>query len=215
MNKHIYKDVMTWLLGMAVTMVSAQTAEQNYVETVTFLNREGTDSIITIQYFDGLGQLDQTVTGGANTNGLYLHTRTEYDGLGRETVIWSPVVGGRTPDYMSAEEFVSQSLAAYDGDNKAFSKVQYDGLNRKTFTSTPGEAWQDSGKRQIYRTNGNKEVRQYTMDDLQGNRYYEESVLSCTESVDEDGHRMAVFTDFLGNKVLERRWLESDSCDTY
>ena len=203
------------LLGAVSNLAVAQTPTQNYVETVTYLNKAGTDSIVSIQYFDGLGRLDQTVTGGANTNGLYLHARTEYDGCGRESVLWSPVIGDKTPDYISPEDFVSRSRTTYDGDQFAFSTMQYDGLDRKTFVSTPGKAWQGKGKRQVYRTNQRNEVRQYTMDDLKGSQYYDEGLLSCTESIDEDSIMTLVFADFLGRTILERRPLAEGNCDTY
>ncbi|MBQ7238557.1 MAG: hypothetical protein IJS20_07180 [Bacteroidales bacterium] len=215
MSKHIYFDIMIWLSGMAVTMVSAQTAEQNYVETVTYLNRGGSDSIISVQYFDGLGQQVQTVTGG-NSGGKYLHTVTEYDGLGRESKVWAPVVGDNTPDFMPEEDIVSQSLATYD-DPAAFSRVQYDGLDRKTFTSTPGEAWQSrgKGKRAAYRFNKTGEVKHYTMDDLRGSQRYEAGLLSCTVTSDEDSLEVLTFKDFLGNVILERKGAEGEYIETY
>jgi RHS repeat-associated protein len=215
MNRIKKKTVCTFLLLQAVLCATAQTQGQNYIRTVTYLNRQGTDSIVSVRYFDGLGRQIRKTEGGLNTQGTYLHSRTDYNGAGRETAEWLPVTGGSEPSFLSDSDFAGLSLSTYNGDTKAFTETEYDALDRKTFLSTPGESWLGKGKHTRYRTNQTGEVRRYDPLNVFVYQYYEAGVLYCTETEDEDGQTVREYRDFLGNRILERRMQGSETFDTY
>lgn len=198
---HIY--LLTAVLLGLWHSVQGQDSTRNYVSKVTYL--QGRDSILTVQYYDGLGRPDLLVSGGQNTDQLYLYTQTEYDGLGRARQTWLPVVGNQSPDYITLSE----------NEDRAYSRNVYDALDRITYTSTPGRNWAGRGKRSIYRSNDTLEVKYYSLPSLTVSGYYAPGTLSCTESIDEDSIRRQVFTDCLGRTILERRGLPADTLDTY
>ena len=202
-------------LSFACLSAIAQTASLNYVKNVSYLNETGTDSIVEVSYYDGIGRPIQRVQGGLNCQGLYLHFRSDYDGRGRETVTWIPVIGGNAPDYIADSAFPVQSMLTYNGDTRAFSEMAYDALDRKTSVSMPGEAWQGKSKKATYKTSQSGEVRKYDLENIGVWQYYGEGELLCMEEQDEDGRTVAVYTDFLGNRILERRMLSGEFCDTY
>lgn len=209
-----YKYLCPLLLAAFPLMADGQSSGNNYVKTVTYLDSNRTDSVISIQYYDGLGRPDQSVVGGANTSGKYLHSFTEYDGMGRDSKVWSPMVGGSTPEYISDSSIPNQSSNTYS-DNRGFSEITYDALDRQTFVSTPGEAWDNKGKSIAYRGNRGNEVKYYTVSDTTGTNYYPANSLFCTESSDEDAHTIQVFEDLMGRRILERRLNGSERFDTY
>ena len=138
--------IISLLLSLAFSLpVFSQSTNRNYVRSVTYLKADRSDSIIQVQYYDDLGRPDQLVSGGMNTQGKYLHTQTEYDGVGREKKTWLPALGNQSPAYLSG---IPTSNPLQYGDSRAFSETSYDALDRTTFVSTPGEAWTD--KRQAY-----------------------------------------------------------------
>ena len=192
--------------------VHSQDDTHNYVRSVTYLKADRTDSIIQVQYYDDLGRPDQLVSGGMNTHGTYLHTQTEYDGVGREKKTWLPVIGATNPAYVSNIANINHSQYH---DSRAFSETSYDALDRTTFVSTPGEAWTDKGKHTNYRCNTGNEVKRYSAANPTSFTYYQPNTLTCVETLDEDGIRVQTFTDQQGRTVLERRGSTGDTSDTY
>ena len=193
--------------------IHSQDEGQNYISVTSYLG--GGDSIVTVQYFDGLGRPDQKVMGGINTNGIYLHNLTEYDTMGREHISWLPLLGGQSPDCLLPTDTATLSSTQYNGDSRAFIETTYDALDRPKRISTPGEAWNGHEKQIIYRVNDTLEVKYYTPNTLSGNNYYPPRALSCTESIDEDGQHFQVFTDFIGRTILERKGTGTETADTY
>lgn len=204
--------ILSLLLLALVRPVFSQNQSHNYVWRVTYLDETSTDSIVQVQYYDDLGRPNQLVTGGVNANGTYLHTHTEYDGVGRECKTWLPVIGSQTPGYISN---ISASSPSQYQDSRAYSETDYDALDRTTFISTPGESWVGHSKRTNYRLNNSNEVKSYTATNLTNWSYYPQGVLTCVETLDEDGIRQQTFTDQLGRTVLERRGDTGDTSDTY
>ena len=193
--------------------IQSQNMNQNYVSTTVYLS--GGDSIVSVQYYDGIGRPNQMVTGGINASGIYLHSLKEYDNKGRESRSWLPLLGGQFPDCLTPADTAALSAFQYNGDNRAFIFTTYDDLDRPITFSTPGEEWDGHDKRIIYRVNDTLEVKCYSSSNLAGNSYYPPRQLSCEEKVDEDGLRVQLFTDFLGRTILERRGSGSESSDTY
>ncbi len=193
------------------TMAWGQSSEHNYVKTVTYLNNRGTDSIVSVQYYDGLGRPDLQIAGGNNTTGKYLYTFTEYDGSNREYKVWSSIVGTTGLDYMPISAIPMNSQNTYS-DSKAYSQITYDALDRPLFVSAPGETWGGKGKSTEYITNGNKEVRLITSSSLYDtSSFYASGTLIGTRTWDEDSTSVLSYKDMLGRVVLERK----DNADTY
>ena len=213
MNNILYKILIVFELLTCSLSAYSQDASHNYIRTVTYLEN-GSDSIVGVQYYDGLGRPDQKVVGGANASGIYLHSHTEYDGLGRADLMWLPVKGNQSPGYLSPSNIPSRSATQYH-DGIAYSDVTYDALDRTTFTTTPGAAWAGRGKRCVYRSNDSLEVRRYSAADLRGTTYYPPRCLYCTETWDEDSLRVQTFKDFLDRTILERRGIGEDISETY
>ena len=116
------------LLILVLSSAFPQSQDQNYVETITFLNREESDGISSIQYYDCIGRASQSVIGGLNSSGRFAHIITEYDEKGRAYKNWSPILGQGNPEYIDSENIVSISQSTYNGDSRGFSEVEYDAL---------------------------------------------------------------------------------------
>ena len=200
----------TALLMMISTDARSQDASRNYIVSERFLDAR--TSVSSVQYYDAFGRPDELVAGGMNTSGRYLHTLTEYDAFGNGSRTWLPVVGSASPNPVGQSSFASESVSTY-GDGSAFSDIRHDALGRVTFTSTPGRDWSDQGRgvTESHFTNGPGSVRLIALDSngspvLSGTAYYPSGSLFGSSVTDEDGHRMDVYRDVAGNRVLERRY---------
>lgn len=208
------KRYLTIIFASLVTpLLCAQSTNQNYVTTITFLDENRSDSIINIQYCDGLGRPMQTVSQGVN--GKFLHTHQQYDLDGRESVLWSTVVGSTSRDCKTLSDIGTLSASCFGGDSRGYSQTIYDALNRLVFVSTPGDHWTGKGKSVSYRCNTGQEVKLYTPDNMSGSSHYAGGALFCTETTDEDNHKTQEFKDLSGNIVLLRRFDGSTLIDTY
>lgn len=215
MSTPTYKILLLSLLPCLFQGVKAQTSSQNYIEKVLYLNANRTDSIIQVQYYDGLGRPTLNVMGGCNTSNRYLYSLQEYDLSGRADVVWSPIAGSASPDFISPDIFKSNSRNFYDNDNKAYSRTDYDALDRSVFVSTPGTPWVGKGNSNAYRSNAQDEVRRYTTATLRNAPNYAQNTLYCVDTENEEGVKTSTFTDFLGRTILVRQGQGNNSLDTY
>lgn len=208
------------ILSFFPVLCMAQTATENYVKTVTMLDEEGTDSIQAVQYYNGLGYPTLSVTSSGG-NGETAYTLTTYDGLGREFRKYVPVPGN-TLEYKSENYF--SSMGVFYQDNSAFTQHYYDALDREVAVDIAGDKWRQAGKqnRTEYLANtSDDQVLHYEAPDDDTFRliypentsfqYYPAGTLSKVVSHDADDKCVTIFTDLLGNKILER----TDAGDTY
>ena len=200
------------LAASAAACSSAQMNLENSILTVELLDGQATDSIKAVQYFDGLGRLEESVTGGASPVGSYLHNRNVYDALGREIQEWLPVASG-TINMLGKQTFINESYSWYADSISCINK-RYDGLGRVVEYNRPGTAWKDRPQVTAYTTNAGNEVKRYAVEGdvpvLKG--YYPSGTLSLTTTFDEELKTVSIYRDLLGNTILERR---ADSLDTY
>jgi RHS repeat-associated protein len=147
----------------------SQSTTENYVVTKTY--REAATTRVdghdkekvstTVQYYDGLGRLKQTVAveaGGSKVlEGVKdIVTHVEYDALGRQKKEFLPYTQGtgdltiRTGDVgLATQEYYYQKYTkdfagvALPTDVNAYSEKEFDGspLNRVMKQAAPGEAW--------------------------------------------------------------------------
>lgn len=73
MTKLVLKTIFIFLLSVQTSLALPLDSPRNYVRTVTYLEH-GQDSVVSVQYYDGLGRPVQMVEGGLNSSGLFLHS---------------------------------------------------------------------------------------------------------------------------------------------
>ena len=221
MKKYYICIVLSLIMLVCPIISHAQSPNENYIVSETMLNANGTNSIKSVQYYDGLGRPNVLVAGGANSSGKYLYSMTEYDQMGRESRTWLPAVGPTTPDIVDVNAMNSLSSNTYDSDGYALSEIQYDALGRQTFKTTPGQEWNDHSKgiTTEYITNDVNSVKKYALDSsgnpIAGSGYYPPSSLTGERTTDEDGISIETYKDLLGNVVLERRAGNNDTYYVY
>ena len=190
----------------------AQSSNRNYIAKSTMLDEQGQNSVVLVEYYDGLGRKEQTATNGVKPGNASLAalSRTSYDGCGRVGQNFLPV---------SANGLDYQPEIVYkNDDSKALSVISYDALGRPLSATTPGCDMGGRGKKYSHWANTANSVKKYvTTDDgvLEQGGYYKEGTLIWERITDEDNHITDVYTDFLGQKVLERHIQERGNADTY
>ena len=217
------------ILHMLLPMlVFAQSTNQNYIHSKTFLDEDGISCIEEVAYFNGIGQPVQTVKKGITPSRKDLVILKEYDCLGRDSVNWLPIpVSNNNGAYRAVSTVKSDAVGTsiYKGDTKPYSITEYDPspLGRVIRETGAGQAWHDNGKcvSTEYYTNdeGAFSCRRFN---VSGNSHvvtlaglWPPGALTATKTSDEDGRIQVVFKDFLGRAVLKRSVYENGNNDTY
>ena len=210
--------VLSVLMLAALTLlpcpVSAQDTSRNFVKTVTMLNAAGTDSVVSVQYYDGLGRPTLAVA-TAGGNGQTACAMTTYGAAGRERRRYVPVPGNGLL-YVSESNIQAAGYGFYM-DSGGFTESHYDALGRVTAVNLAGDVWRQAGKQDVTEhlaSTAADEVLHYeapedgtnglTLPENTSFEYYPAGSLVKTVSLDADSTRVTVFTNLLGNKVLER-----------
>ena len=213
-----------FLLGLPPSLL-AQSSRQNYVLTKTLLNASGSNKVTEVQYHDGLGRPEIHVTTGLGVSGNSAYTLTEYDELGRGHIHWLPGIGGKGVWWKTTEKIKGLSRRS-NGDENCYSEATYDPLGRERSVLGPGEAWKSAGKPQQTQRVANLSAGK---PDLVVKRYvlgqdgqpeergaWKSGALMGERHVDEDGKSVTVFTNLMGEKVLERQVISAGVfADTY
>ena len=222
-------------------------ANQNYMVKITPL--AGTDkttvndifnavpSLVTVQYYDGLGRPVETVQRGITPAKADLVIYQEYDSCGRDGNTWLPAVAsGNNGAYMTQTAYTAMAMTTYNsttynaaGDANPYTHPVYEAspLNRVLQQFGPGADWQNNNKSVAtsYQTNsGTSGVLSCALFTVTGtgvnikvnrNNYYADAQLYVTQTTDEDGNISYEFKDKLGQVVLTRQILNGDNLDTY
>ena len=187
--------------------------------------RKGT-SVTTSTYYDSFGCPVNVVAKGASTDSRDLATLTEYDALDRTVKEWLAVPCSAANGPISRRDFLRKSSSEYD-DSLAFRESQYElspsaeavrilqpGVvfsKRPYTTSFVGNRQSDA----MYRCQRFVPSSDYTFRTLGS---YADGELAVVKTVDADNRTVLTFTDWKGNKVLERHVLDGSrgvTADTY
>ena len=205
--------------------VIAQSNGQNYVMTEMMLDVDGSSKVSSVQYCDGLGRPNILATNGLNTMGTTAYTLLEYDFPDFVVNSWLPGVDGSSLDWKSPTSIKELSIST-NQDALPYSTTERDVLGRETSVCGPGAEWHSLHKdvsviRYTNVESGNSDyiVKRYIVsadNTLMENGVWDDSTLGVEVTSDEDGKTILLFTDFYGQKILERR-LAGNGCfnDTY
>ena len=215
------------LLTTTIVVCDAQsvTSSMNSIVTTTPTIKVGSasqattsNSIVQVDYFDGLGRHVQTVLVHGSSSDTDLATRQVYDKYGQVTENWLPVPASRNYGaYVSS--FDSKSKSAYSNDSRAYTKTEYEPspLARPVAVYSPGTEMASHPATIKYATNKENEVIKYAMsgERIVKNGTYAAGTLFVQIDADQDGCTTKTYTDKLGNTILERRLNGSETYDTY
>ena len=209
------------LLQPYMLMVSAQSADQNYISTYRYT--DVSTFIGEHQYYDGLGRLvGKTAVGLSPASGVDLVESITYDGFGQVKRSGKKVgLSGNNGKYtvISQDQYVADYKDPY-----AYEEYSYEAspLGRKLREAGPGAAWIMQGKCQTtsYLTNSSSShlsclLFEISNDKLVNKSYYPNGALNIVKTVDEDGRSRYEFRDGLGRIVLSRKVLSNVDVDTY
>jgi len=222
MEKRLF--ILLNILWIVVQGTAAQSPDQNYVKTTTYLDSLGTKSLKTVQYYDGLGRPIQTVRQnvGPDNNGQDLITVQDYDNFGRESKAWLPVYRTTNSGTYYTGDIAADTKNQYGNDAYAYSEPVYEvsPLNRIVQQYGPGQAWRTAGRsvQTDYLTNTSSSGCIYyymSGDSLVKNGYYLPGSLYLIQTTDEDNKVSYEFKDKLGRVVLQRKMDWPDRYDTY
>ena len=118
---------------------SAQSKERNYVLSRTMLDSTATASVVSVNYYNGLGDLSETVV-QTGDNDETSATLVEYDGARRPYRSWAPVPAGASVDYLDEKSVQNASSTFYD-DSNGYSVTEYDPYDREVSSLMPGKEW--------------------------------------------------------------------------
>ncbi len=193
----------------------SQSSDQNYIMSCVYNynTSNGTDSIKTIQYFDGLGRHIQTVQKAITpTTKDDLVNYIEYDLNSNISVTHLPVPVAGDGNFVGLDNVKSST---YYSDSRPYVKSNYDALGRLTKQTPPGTAWESHPITTSYQTNTGSEVKLFVLSGVRSvtyTGYYPAASLYKTVTADEDGKTTAEYKDKLGRVVMQR---QGTNVDTY
>ncbi len=215
------------ILLVTVSNMFSQTSTENYIVTKTYTQNDNTTGITQIQYFDGLGRPVETVIKGISgeTSGDIV-TLTEYDGVGRESKSWLPIVNAGSGAYVQPSVFAGTNATKtnyYNGDSYAYNEVKYEPspLNRVTEQYGTGADWRTGTGKKVstaYQTNVANEVALFSTQSsiiLTRNNFYAANTLYKTVVLDEDNKQTIEFKDKLGRVIMTQSFDGSIKHNTY
>jgi len=224
---------MKWKLSFSITGILlhlaaftfAQSSNQNYVQTETMLTENGEHKITTIEYCDGLGRPYLTATTGLNTAGTTAYSLKTLMYPNNAVEEWLPGISDQAIEWKEASE-IRQLSKETNVESNPFRSITYDVLGRELYSLGVGDKWHSANKySSIQRfTNVKSGVAKLTVKQYRANKnnnivengVWETGSLSAEQTMDEDNKGMIVFTDFHGQKILERRFSGTDKYnDTY
>jgi len=209
-----------------------QTNTENYLQTKTYLEPVTATSstakqIQTVEYYDGLGRVKQSVNVKASPSGKDIVNHAVFDDFGRQAINYlpipqnttqngefftNPLANGSNPDIYGSEKFYSEKI------------LENSPLDRIKEKINVGNDWTAKPIKYEYGTNINGEVKRYiatfNYSTFQSNitlsGTYAENLLHKNTITDEDGNQIIEFTNSQGKTLLVRKMIsDSVHADTY
>ena len=205
----------------------ALSSNRNYILTRIYhgYNSQYQDQI---QYYDGLGRLEQTIQRHTSPSKKDLVTLQEYDEYGRESVAWLPGLSLYNGAYNNPET-IKSSAQEVNNDTRPYSNLIYENssLNRITQQYGPGKIWRDNGRniKLFYKVNVEEDAQlnciRYKAEGsnsaptLRRDGNYATGELYVTIEHDEEWNISYEFKNKLGQIVLVRKINKGENYDTY
>lgn len=222
------------------TNVTEPSKSENYIHNIFPKSENGVEgqTIQEIQYFDGLGRINQGVTVASSPAGYDVIKPYEYDDYGRmprdyqsypttvnEYGVFRDNATSNSEDYF-ATLYGTAANEAYSYSTTVFEESP---LNRVLKQGGPGEAFSPSDETNNatehvqhfeYQSNIASEVRYFSIDQasgalLNGPSHYAEDELFKIRVEDENGNITEEFKDKLGRVILKRAFNGPDTYSTY
>lgn len=213
-------------VGSMGDMLPSTAYGHNCIITRTMQAPSGSNFHDEAIYYDGLGRPVENVSihsPSASTDFVQL---MEYDGMNRESAIWSPVPMSSDGSYRMPSLIKSASAVAY-ADTAVYTLKKYEPSKRERLIGTvgAGQEWHSSNKCQTEHLYANVSSAgdvlncvRFTVDidgTLTCHGNYNNDKLTVTATTDEDGHTVYVFKDLLDRDVLHRQSDSNSFADTY
>ena len=215
-------------------LANGQPSSQNYVRQSLMLEPYTSSpyidietSRITIDYYDGLGRLIESVKQGAGGNFNDIYTLTEYNAEGAVSKTWLPIESPSFDgSYITPNEIRTTAQTFYD-DSRPYSETLYEPtMEQLPFKQqNPGEEWAESDVNITTLRGLNIEGDTYygctrydvsLTGELVKNGEYADGMLHYEEIQDEGNADVIKFSDRDKNIVLERKIsFDGQTLDTY
>ena len=185
-------------------------SDENYIYTIipqvpmTSLQQMGlnSDALKSVNYFDGLGRLKQSVAIRQSANDeTDIITHTEYDDFGRQKKEYLPYESSNINGEISLNakldtENYYKTEYPLDINNSLpnpFSEIEFEAspLNRVKKQASPGYDWRLGGGHEIetdYDVNNNSEVKRYKVTSVLSNGVYIPTLVLNTSSANNNGN---------------------------
>lgn len=235
-----YKILFFLLIGISLH-IQAQTPNQNYIQSFEVQVAGVADASLTnstpvnvavqtIQYYDGIGRLMQTVQKGVTPEGYDVVKPVKYNNLGLDIDNFLPyAVNPSSGSYMSNFESAQPAFysSLFNGDGNGKSPVQYEAspLNRLLKQGAPGTSWtldQHPVTFSYLSNNTSDSKLKAVLWKVSGNTCsntgnYDNNQLYVLKTINENGAENYEFKDKQGRVVLKRSVLDDGVTlvDTY
>ena len=205
--KYIY---LLLALLMLSSVSRAQVSSENYILTKSVV--ASGDTLVSIQYYDGLGREQEFLRKNYSDNGNKdLITLNQYDGMGNLHRSWAPVPYPSTSLQISEDAICSVATKVYE-DTAPYTLYEYDKTENNLLCKEygPGCLWMKNGKaKEIYY--GGNVANVFPMFKLSSDKnsflfseYYASGTLTEIKTIDEDGVSKAKYYDIFGRLILEQ-----------
>ena len=219
------------LATLAVFMTNAQ-EQRNHIRTDVMLDSYGLSRMTKIEYYDGLGRLEQTVDVGASPSGADLIVHNSRDRAGRIIRQFNATPYSGNGNYVDGCQICTIASDAYqDANPYTLSEYEQSPFGRLKGTTGAGQAWHSVAKsaKKTFLTNSTSgselKCRMFSVCDTRNasdtvvsvtaDGVYPNGALLVTKAEDEDGHTSLIFIDGQNRTILTRERIDNGYADTY
>ena len=202
-------------------------SSENYIYEKNCLTEDCSKKIESVQYFDGVGRLKQSISVKATPSGKDIAIPVEYDAYGRQVKSYLPVPQSGTQSGALYVDPLSNASSQY-GNEKIYAEkiLESSPLGRLQQQKQVGNDWVGHSVQFSYAANTSADaVKKYTVvtswvegrtnSILSLSGIYPENTLYKSEVTDEDGNITSLFKNKKGQTLLTRKKDGIQNIDTY